>query len=201
MKKGYGKGWWLILYAFLAYFTATAVGSAMNVASGTLAGLYSWNAAVLTSLISLGSIANILAAVVLGNLSVQHSAKHLSLICFAIYTLAMIGLGLSGNFLVFAVCLILANGISSGIGYQLSPVLISRWFPKRKGVVMGIVTMGIPLCSGVATMIYQVGFKRIGGNFGGFLPFIAIYCHWYSGGHCSGDHAFRPTEGSRIYSR
>lgn len=25
VKKGYGKGWALILYAFLAYFTATAV--------------------------------------------------------------------------------------------------------------------------------------------------------------------------------
>lgn len=172
-RKGYGKGWLLIIYAFLAYFTATAVGSAMNAASGTLAELRGWNAAVLTSLISAGSLANIVAAFVLGKLSSKYSAKKLSLVCFVIYAVVMVGLGVTGNFVIFAVCLILANGISSGIGYQLSPVLISRWFPKRKGVVMGIVTMGIPLCSGVATMIYQAGYGAMG-SLGGFLPFIVI---------------------------
>lgn len=172
-KKGYGKGWLLILYAFLGYFTATAVGSAMNAASGILADLRGWNAAVLTSLISAGSIANIVAGFVLGKLSAKYSAKKLSIICFVIYVAVMLGLGATGNFMIFAVCLILANGISSGIGYQLSPVLISRWFPKRKGIIMGIVTMGIPLCSGVATMIYQAGYAALG-SVGGFLPFIII---------------------------
>lgn len=172
-KRGYGKGWLLILYAFLGYFTATAVGSAMNAASGTLADLRGWNAAVLTSLISLGSIANIVAGFVLGKLSSKYSAKKLSLICFGIYVIVMLGLGATSNFMIFAVCLILANGISSGIGYQLSPVLISRWFPKRKGMIMGLVTMGIPLCSGVATMIYQAGYGVMG-SIGGFLPFIVI---------------------------
>lgn len=172
-KKGYGKGWILIIYGFLAFFTATAVGSAMNAASGTLAELRGWNAAVLTSLISLGAIANIVAGFVLGKLSVKHSAKNLSIICFIIYAVVMFTLGATSNFTIFAVCLILANGISSGIGYQLSPVLISKWFPKRKGIIMGLVTMGIPLCSGVATMIYQSGYKAMG-SVGGFLPFIII---------------------------
>lgn len=172
-KSGYGKGWILIIYGFLAFFTATAVGSAMNAASGTLAELRGWNAAVLTSLISLGSIANIVAGFVLGKLSVKHSAKNLSIICFIIYAAVMFTLGATSNFTLFAVCLILANGISSGIGYQLSPVLISKWFPKRKGIIMGLVTMGIPLCSGVATMIYQSGYKAMG-SVGGFLPFIII---------------------------
>lgn len=145
----------------------------MNAASGTLADLRGWNAAVLTSLISLGSIANIVAGFVLGKLSSKYSAKKLSLICFGIYVIVMLGLGATSNFMIFAVCLILANGISSGIGYQLSPVLISRWFPKRKGMIMGLVTMGIPLCSGVATMIYQAGYGAMG-SIGGFLPFIVI---------------------------
>lgn len=172
-KSGFGKGWILIIYGFLAFFTATAVASAMNAASGTLAELRGWNAAVLTGLISLGSIANIVAGFVLGKLSVKHSAKNLSIICFIIYAVVMFTLGATSNFTLFAVCLILANGISSGIGYQLSPVLISKWFPKRKGIIMGIVTMGIPFCSGVSTMIYQSGYKALG-SVGGFLPFIII---------------------------
>ena len=172
-KKGFGKGWLLIIYGFLGYFTATAVGSAMNAAAGTLAELRGWQAAVLTSLISLGSLANIVACFVLGKLAARRSAKTLSIICFAIYVVVMVGLGLTTNLAVFAICLILANGISCGIGYQLGPVMFSKWFPKRKGIVMGIVTMGIPLCAGVATMIYQRGYE-VGGSLGGFMPFIAI---------------------------
>lgn len=173
IKKGYGKGWTLIIYSFLAYFTATAVGSAMNVASVTLSDLRGWSAPLLTSLISLGSLVNIIAGAIFGKLATKRSAKNLSLICVVIYLVAMVGLGLSTQLWVFAVSLILANGISCALGYQLSPVLISTWFPKRKGVVMGIVTMGIPLCSGMATMIYQNGYKAMG-PFGGFLPFIII---------------------------
>ena len=172
-KKGFGKGWLLIIYGFLGYFTATAVGSAMNAAAGTLAELRGWEAAFLTSLISLGSLANIVACFILGKLASKRSAKTLSIVCFAIYAVVMVGLGVTTNLAVFAVCLILANGISCGIGYQLGPVIFSKWFPKRKGIVMGIVTMGIPLCAGVATMIYQAGYAVMG-SLGGFIPFIVI---------------------------
>ena len=86
----------------------------------------------------------------------------------------MIGMGVTTNLWVFAVCLIVANGISCALGYQLAPVMIARWFPKRKGIIMGIVTMGIPLCSGIATMMYQTGYKAMG-SLGGFLPFIIVF--------------------------
>lgn len=173
VKKGYGKGWALILYGFLAYFTATAVGSAMNAASGTLAELRGWNAALLTSFISLGAIANVVAGFVFGKLSTKASAKKLSIVCGVVWTVVIIGMGVTTNLWLFAVCLILANGISSALGYQLAPVMISKWFPKRKGIIMGIVTMGIPLCSGVATMMYQAGYAAMG-SLGGFLPFVAV---------------------------
>lgn len=173
VKKGYGKGWALILYAFLAYFTATAVGSAMNAASGTLSELRGWNAALLTSFISLGSIANVVAGFIFGKLSTKASAKKLSVFCSIVWIAVVLGMGVTTNLWAFAFCLIIANGISNALGYQLAPVMIAKWFPKRKGIIMGIVTMGIPLCSGVATMMYQAGYAAMG-SLGGFLPFIAV---------------------------
>ena len=68
-EKGYGRGWVLIIYAFLAYFVSSAVGSSMNAASGILAELRGWNATMLTSLISLGAVANIAAGLVFGRLA------------------------------------------------------------------------------------------------------------------------------------
>ncbi len=172
-KKGFGKGWLLIIYGFLGFFTATGVSSSMNAAAGILADLRGWEAAVLTSMISLGCIANIVACFVLGKLASKYSAKTLSIISFIVYAVLTIGMGISTNLAVFAFCLIFASGISCGIGYQLGPVMIAKWFPKRKGIVMGIVTMGIPLCAGVATMFYQKGYS-IAGSLGGFLPFLAV---------------------------
>jgi MFS transporter, OFA family, oxalate/formate antiporter len=172
-RNGFGKGWVVIAYGFLAFFTATSVGSAMNVASGTMSTVHGWSCTLLTSLISVGSVANIIAGFVFGRLAARHSAKRLSVICGIVYILLVAGMGLTVHLWIFGVCLVLANGISSALGYQLSPVLISKWFPKRKGVVMGIVTMGIPLCSGVASLIYNAGYKQLG-QFGGFMWFIII---------------------------
>lgn len=172
-KKGFGKGWLVIIYGFLGYFTATGVTSAMNAASVALANLRGWEAAFLSGLLSIGSLANIIACLILGKLAAKHSAKKLSIICFAIYAVVVIGMGLTTNLAVFAVCLTVACGITCGIGYQLGPVMIAKWFPKRKGIVMGIITMGIPFCAGVATMLYQTGYKAAG-SLGGFLPFMAV---------------------------
>jgi MFS family permease len=173
VKRSYGKGWALILYSFLAYFTATAVGSAMNAASGTLAELRGWNASFLFSLISLGSLANIVADAVFGRLAIKRSAKTLSILCIIIWTAATLLLGATNQLWVFATCLVVANGISNGLGYQLSPVIIAKWFPTRKGIVMGLVTIGIPLCAGFATNMYLWGYGAFG-SIGGFLPFIVV---------------------------
>jgi MFS family permease len=173
VKRGYGRGWLVILYSFLAYFTATSVGSAMNAASGTLAELRGWNPAFLFSLISLGSLANIAADALFGRLAIKRSAKRLSILCIIIWGASTALLGATDQLWIFACCLIIANGISNGLGYQLSPVIIAKWFPTRKGVVMGLVTIGIPLCAGLATNMYLWGYGYLG-SVGGFLPFVAV---------------------------
>ena len=171
VKKGYGLGWALIVYALICFFSSSAVASSMNIAAGILEENHGWNAALLTSMISLCSVANIVAGFILGRLAVKRSAKKLSAAALVAYIVTLVCLGSAHNLIIFSVFMILAGGLSSGIGYQIAPVLISRWFPRRKGVVMGIVTMGIPLCSGFATMIYSVGYRAMG-EFGGFAIYI-----------------------------
>lgn len=170
-KKGYGLGWALILYSLLCYFSSSAVASSMNIAAGILQQNHGWNAALLTSMISLCSVANIVAGFLFGRLAVKRSARKLSAVALVAYIASLLLLGSAKNLIVFGVFMILAGGLSSGIGYQLAPVLIARWFPRRKGVIMGIVTIGIPLCSGFATMIYSAGYELMG-EFGGFAVYI-----------------------------
>lgn len=198
-RKGFGKGWFLIIYSFIVYFISSGVSSSMNVAAGVLSKSHGWSATLLTSMISLGSLANIVAGVVFGRLAVKKSVKKLSIIALVLYLVAMAGLGSASNLLVFGICLVLSNGLSNGAGYQLSPVLISTWFPRKKGIIMGIVTMGIPLCSGLAAIIYNIGYKAFG-EFGGFLPYmiltvIAIFVLILGVSDCPEEKGFLPDNG------
>ncbi len=171
--KGFGKGWVLIIYAFLCYLITTSIGSAMNIASGILESENGWNAAILTSLISLGSIGNVISGFVFGRLSVKYSSKKLSALCGILYIAAISVMGFATNLWLFGIFLVLANGISVAWGYQLSPVIIANWFPRRKGVILGIVTMGIPVGAGLASVFYNIGYQALGVR-GGFIPFIVI---------------------------
>lgn len=172
-KKGFGKGWVLIVYAFFCYFISTSVGSAMNVASGILEIERGWNSAFVTSLISLGSIGNVIFGFLFGRLSIHFSAKKLSIICGFIYIGGILCMSFATNLWIFGLFLIISNGVSMAWGYQLSPVIIARWFPKKKGIILGIVTMGIPIGSGLASAFYNIGYQTLGTS-GGFIFFIII---------------------------
>lgn len=173
VKQSFGKGWILIIYALICYFISSSVGSSMNVAAGILSQENGWSSTVLTSMISLGSIANVIAGFLFGRLCVKYSAKKLSIICGFIYVVSIMLMGYSTSLWVFALFLIISNGISCAWGYQISPVIIANWFPKRKGIVIGIVTMGIPIGAGLSSVLYNIGYTNWGLK-GGFSIFAVI---------------------------
>jgi sugar phosphate permease len=169
----FGKGWIMILYVFLAYFLTTAVGSSMNVAAIRLSEEYGWSRTLLTSLVSVASYANIIASFIVGAICVKKSAKKVSIVLGFIYAISVLALGFTSNLLAFALLMIIANSFSCAWGYQASPVLVSHWFPKKKGVVMGLVTIGIPLGAGMTSIIYNGAFDSLGIQWS-FLPFAVL---------------------------
>ena len=167
------RAWPLLVYSVLCYFITSTVASSMNVASGIIASGRGWDSVIITSLISLASIGNVILGFIAGRICVKHSAKMLCFVWGALYLVGLTLMGVSQSFAVFVVAMVLANATASAWGYNTLPVLITNWFPTRKGTVQGFVSMGIPLGAGFASMVYAAGYSTWGLE-GAFIPFMIV---------------------------
>lgn len=167
------KAFPLLVFAIASYFITSTVGSSMNVAAGVLEGARGWDAALITSSISLASVFNVVLGFVAGRACARFSPK---LVCAAwgvLYVLGLACMSISREFAMFIVGLVVANAASSAWGYNTVPVLITNWFPTRKGTIQGFVSMGIPLGAGFASIFYTWGLDTWGVD-AAFLPFIIL---------------------------
>lgn len=167
------RAWPLLVYSILCYFITSTVGSSMNVASGIIGAGRGWDPVVITSMISVASIGNVVLGFVAGRICVRRSAKVLCFVWGALYLVGLALMGVSKVFSVFVVAMVLANATASAWGYNTLPVLITNWFPTRKGTIQGFVSMGIPLGAGFASMIYAAGYANWGLE-GAFIPFMLV---------------------------
>lgn len=163
----------LMAFAVASYFITSTVASSMNVAAGALEGAYGWDAVFITSSISIASVFNVVLGYIAGRACSRFSPK---MVCFAwgvLYIAGVAGMCVSKEFSIFVLTMIVANAAASAWGYNTVPVLITNWFPTRKGAVQGLVSMGIPLGAGLASIVYSWGLDTWGID-AAFLPFIII---------------------------
>lgn len=172
MRK-YGKGWIMIIYALVCYFLTATIGTSMNVAAGVLNVEKGWDSAVVTSFISIANVANVIMGFVMGRICIHTSAKKLGILLAGVYSVCIIFLGMMPSVLLFGILMVIANAAATAWGYNVNPIMISKWFPRRKGTVMGIATAGVPLGAGLVTIIYSTSYKHLGLGLS-FMPFAMI---------------------------
>ena len=193
--KGFGaRGWILMIYQFLAYiafvcFTnwpMNALGSYYDPVNGTQG-----VAKIYTMAAILGVVIQVVASPFIGKIK---SIYRLSIVMGVISIVASFGVmmatpGKLWNVCYFVACLFVIIWSTFIIG-----ILIGQWFPRRKGTVMGLVTIAFPV--GNALMGPFLG-KAMGMTMGmaaeglphaaivgavapvvrsAFLPFFVIIC-------------------------
>ena len=169
----YLRAWPLLVFSVLCYFLTSTVASSMNIAAGILEAERGWSSTLITSCISIASLANVVFGFLAGRACVGHSAKRLCVAWGALYLAGVAFMGISKLFALFAVSMVVANAASSALGYNTVPVLLASWFPQKKGTVQGFVSMGIPLGAGFASMVYSWGYSQLGVD-AAFVPFMVI---------------------------
>lgn len=145
----------------------------MNVASTALSEAYGWSMSLVTGIITLANIANVVVGFIAGRVCAKGSAKKIGVTLGIIYVGGILVMGALTDLLVFAVCYILANSSAAAWGYNANPVMLAHWFPRKKGVVLGLSSIGIPFAAGTAPIIYSLSLDVLGVRWA-LLPFALI---------------------------
>ena len=172
-RSHYLRAWPLLLFCVMAYFITATVSSSMNIAAGILEEARGWSSVLITSMISVASVGNVVMGFIAGRLCSKHSPKILCFVWAALYLVGLVLLGISKEFAIFSVAMVVANAAASAWGFNTVPVFVANWFPTKKGAIQGFVSMGIPLGAGFSSMAYNFGMQRFGID-GAFIPFMVI---------------------------
>lgn len=168
----YLRAWPLLFYALLCYFLTGTVSGIMNVAPEVLHEAFGWDGTVLISSMSVAALLNVAAGFVAGRVSAHRSPRPLCFIWGAIYMIGLLVMGAAPVMSVFIVAMVLVSAASSAWGYNTVPILITNWFPEKKGRVQGFVSTGLLLGS-VNPMIYHWACEHWGVHLA-TMPFVLL---------------------------
>ncbi|RGU52543.1 MFS transporter [Olsenella sp. AF16-14LB] len=168
----YLRAWPLLAYAFICYFLTGTVSSIVNVVQTLLNADRGWDAGLIAASMSIASLVNVITGVIAGRATIGHSAKRLCFIWGVLYIVGVVCMGPAPALGMFIISLVVANAASSAWGYNTVPVILTNWFPTKKGSVQGFVSMGI-LLGFFSTFLFTWAYNNFGMAFS-TIPFAFI---------------------------
>jgi OFA family oxalate/formate antiporter-like MFS transporter len=163
-----GKGWYLMIFAILAMFVNNAgVNDGLNVALPAISKGAKLNYEICLSMGTVAGFVGVISMFLIAKLRDRFGGRKVSTVLFIINGLTFYFLFLRANGLVMyglSQCIMVSCG--QGTFYLCTGPMQSTWFPKKRGVVNGISTIGanlgtallVPIMSALLTIAdYQVG--------------------------------------------
>lgn len=153
ISLNYGaKGWGMLILTFLCIFLdSSLINDSLNVVVDVFAGVNQWNSNLLLSFSTITAWIAVVGGVLWGVLSSKISIRWAWAISLLITGVACLFWGTASSPLVYFVCLAVASVGGMGFCYICSMNVISNWFPRKKGMAMGWVTIGFPLSAAVTS--------------------------------------------------
>lgn len=156
------KGWLMVIYLFVCFYLSPSVSSGWQSFIGFWSDSYGWDTTWLMSLLSIGQVICIATCFVFPRMVSRVPLHNIQLVLAVITTVCLFVLPHITNYTLMCVVEILVVCAVITWVYGLNPILIARWFPHKKGIVMGIVTIAVPLGAGTISKIVSF----IGGVWG-----------------------------------
>ncbi len=148
-----GKGWIIIFMCMVAYFIGGGINTdGLNIFVGGLSEARGWDNAAMLSWSTYGGWIGIICALIFGQITVKYKngAKYVLVGTLLITAATFYFYGHTHNYYVYALCVSICAAVACGYSLVAVNVIQTNWFPKKKGLVLGISTIGFPLC----TMIF-----------------------------------------------
>ncbi|NTW41944.1 MAG: OFA family MFS transporter, partial [Cellulomonadaceae bacterium] len=157
------RGWSIIgIQALLIWLAAGAQVHGLNIIVPTLSGAFEIPAASLLYWATPASLGGVLAGFVVAKTCEWWGVKINIIVSLVVCGLAFGLLGTWPTVPAFVVLFFLVNFFGSGFGYVGGLNLIANWFPRKKSLALGWVTMGQTMSTALFVPMLAVLFARFG---------------------------------------
>jgi OFA family oxalate/formate antiporter-like MFS transporter len=164
--RGYGvKGMILIIACIFIMFQGAAVPyDCLNVIVPKFSGIYGWSEVSMYMIASIVSWVSAFLCILFSVITniMANSARRISIVALIVMAVAMLLWGHCQTLPQFVACFLIASVGSIAACYYGAQVLIGNWFPKKKGMVMGIITIGNNLSTLLIAWILTLSWNNIG---------------------------------------
>lgn len=173
-SKGFGgRGWLMVISMVLTYFTGIATFNLVNVTSPYLESTYGWSSTTIQTVVSISIVVSVVAQAFGGVFLAKRSAKKLAVFCGVLYIVALILLSFNNQFWQFIVAFIIMKITSDVWMFMANGQLVANWFPRKRAIIMGVTTFGIPLGAGIGMYLGVIAISK-GGLTLVYLPYVVI---------------------------
>lgn len=163
-KNNFGtRGWIFVIYSLMTFFIVTAVGDSIkNLSLPALCEQFGWNYTNLISLTSVFGWITIVFMIFFGQLLRKVSAKKGAVALGIVATVCVLIYPNVSAVWQFIVCYFLIAVIGTIWPQQFNAIITSNWFPRKKGLVIGWTTIGLPVGSGLGVLVYNAISGHVG---------------------------------------
>ena len=150
----FGRGWKVIGFQIVWLFLMTGMTvDGLNIIVPGIAAFRGWNPDVVLSISTPASIIALILCALWGGFITKWGAKKVSVITLILGGLAAIFYGNAPTIAMYAVALVLMITFINAFALNVGMAICTNWFPTRKGVVMGVATIGMNLASALINQI------------------------------------------------
>ncbi len=172
----FGKqGWGVIIYcAAMFWFYVGMVNDGSNITAPAFAAKSGIDYSVVLSMGTIAGIVGFLFFIIFGQINIRIGSRKTSTICLITAGIFYMILGASTSLIMYAISLCVITGSVMSGGYIAGGTLVAKWFPKKKGIVMGYTTMGHNLASAFYVPIIAFLVNTLGLQMGVMVPSILV---------------------------
>ncbi|MBF4694723.1 MFS transporter [Fusibacter ferrireducens] len=140
----FGKaGWGIILYCMAMFFFLIGFSiDGLNIVAPAFAAAHNLEYSSVLGMATYAGFAGLFGYYILGRINVSLGPRITSGICLIGSGLSYIFYGRAQTLFQYAVGLVLVVSFINGASYIAGGSLVAQWFPKKKGLVNGLTTMG-----------------------------------------------------------
>ncbi len=140
------KGWGVTACCIGFYIFYNFFNNASNTLFGVLTEMYGWQTTDMSFAVTVGGWASLLGIVAFGALGRKIGARNVSIVGLLLNVVAFIVLAFATTFPMFAFGVVMFFVTMVAYAVIGLGMLGSSWFPHKKGIFMGMATMGMTIC-------------------------------------------------------